>query len=135
MMLPSSSSDGLAIRVAAPAPVAPAPVAPPKPKLLGARKGEGLCEEAIVKARPMSLVRPSYTEDARRARVEGRVRIELAIDDRGEVQGAHVLDGLGYGLDEAALEAARQLRFSPAMRCRRPVAAPFVIAMRFVLGT
>jgi protein TonB len=63
------------------------------------------------------------------------VRIELAIDDRGEVTSARIVDGLGYGLDEAALEAARRLRFSPALHCSRPVAAPFVIAMRFVLGT
>jgi protein TonB len=135
LTLDSSSSDGLAIRVAAPAPVAPAPLAPPKPKLLGVHKGEGLCDGALTKARPLSLVRPGYTEEARRARVQGRVRIELAVDDRGEVQDARVLEGLGYGLDEAALEAARRLRFSPAMRCSRPVAAPFVIAMRFVLGT
>jgi protein TonB len=134
MMLDSSSSDGLAIRVAAPAPVAPAPVAPPKPKLLTPRKSDG-CDGSIAKARPLSLVRPSYTDEARRARVQGRVRIELAVDDRGEVTGARVLDGLGYGLDEAALEAARRLRFSPAMQCSRPVAGPFVIAMRFVLGT
>jgi protein TonB len=130
--LDSSSSDGLAIRVAAPAPVAPAPVAP---KLLVAHKREAQCEESTTIARPLSLVRPSYTEEARRARVQGRVRIELAINDRGEVEEARVLDGLGYGLDEAALDAARHLRFSPAMRCSKPIAAPFVIAMRFVLGT
>lgn len=135
LMLDSSSSDGLAIRVGAPTPVAPAAVAPPKPKLLVAHKGETQCEGALTKARPLSLVRPDYTEEARRARIQGRVRIELALDDHGEVQTAHVLDGLGYGLDEAALEAARRLRFSPALRCSRPVAAPFVIAMRFVLGS
>lgn len=133
--LDSSSSDGLAIRVAGPAPAVVPQAAPAKPKLLVARKNESECAEPMVKAHPLSLVRPAYTEEARHARVEGRVRIELAIDDRGEVTDARIVDGLGYGLDEAALAAARRLRFSPAQRCSRAVAAPFVIAMRFVLGT
>jgi protein TonB len=135
LTLDSSSSDGLAVRVAPPPPP-PAPVAPPKPKLLLAHKPEPECsDESLHKARPLGVVRPSYTDEARRARVQGRVRIELAVDDQGQVSDARVLDGLGYGLDEAALEAARRLRFAPALRCNRPVSGPFVIAMRFVLGT
>jgi len=134
LALDSSSSDGLAVRVT-PAPP-PAPVAPPKPKLLLPKKAEPECaDDSLQKAKPLGVVRPSYTDEARHAHVQGRVRIELAVDDQGQVSSAHVLDGLGYGLDEAALEAARRLRFAPATRCNRPVAGPFVIAMRFVLGT
>ena len=136
LTLDSASSDGIAVPVAAKVAVvaAPTPVIA-KPKVLVAKRTEPECLEALVKARPLSLVRPSYTDDARRARVEGRVRIELAVDDKGTVTSARVLDGLGHGLDEAALAAARQLHFSPATHCNRPVASPFVIAMRFVLGS
>jgi protein TonB len=63
------------------------------------------------------------------------VRIELAVNDQGVVTSAKVLDSLGHGLDEAALAAARELRFAPAMHCKKPVSAPFVIAMRFQLGS
>jgi protein TonB len=137
LTLDSSSSDGLAVPIAAKI-VAPAPAPAPvviKPKLLAAKRPEQECTESVVKARPLSLVRPSYTDDARRARIEGRVRIELAVNDQGLVTAARVLDSLGHGLDEAALAAARALRFSPATQCKRAVAAPFVIAMRFVLGS
>jgi protein TonB len=135
LTLDSSSADGLAVPVAPRAAAIAPPPAPPKPKVLVPRTTEAACSEELVKARPLDLVRPSYTDEARRARVQGRVRIELAVNDHGEVTDARVLDGLGYGLDEVALEAARRLRFSPAQRCKRPVAAPFVIAMRFVLNT
>jgi periplasmic protein TonB len=135
LTLDSSSADGLAVRIAAPEPVAPPPPVVAKPKILGAHKSEGDCTAPLQKARPISLVRPSYTDEARRAHVEGRVRIELAVDEHGDVTDARILDGLGYGLDEAALEAARKLRFEPALRCSHRVAAPFVIAMRFMLGT
>ncbi|HKP63746.1 MAG TPA: energy transducer TonB [Polyangiales bacterium] len=138
LTLDSSSSDGLAVPIAAKI-VAPAPKPAPvviKPKVLVAKREEPTaCTESVIKARPLSLIRPTYTDDARRARVEGRVRIELAVDDQGVVTNARVLDGLGHGLDEAALAAARALRFSPATLCKRAVAAPFVIAMRFQLGS
>jgi protein TonB len=138
LTLDSSSSDGLAVNIAPPAPrpSAPAPAAAVvKPKLLSAHKPESTCTEALLKATPLSIVRPSYTAAARRARIEGRVRVELSVDEQGMVVAARVLDGLGHGLDEAALAAVKQLRFAAATQCGRAVAAPFVIAMRFQLGS
>jgi periplasmic protein TonB len=133
--LDSSSRDGLAVPVA-PKTVAPPPAAlppaPTKPKVLVAQKTE--CREELVKATPEAVVRPSYPTQALAAKVEGKVRLELLVDEQGEVKNARVLRGLGYGLDEAALEAARRIRFRPATRCAQAVAAPFVIAMRFVLS-
>ena len=136
LALDSSSSDGIAVNVAPRPTAAPSIAATPvKPKVLVAHRTEATCTEDIVKARLVatSMVRPSYTDGARHARVQGRVRIELLVNEAGEVVQARVLEGLGYGLDEAALGAARRLRFSPATLCSKPVAAPFVIAMRFGL--
>ena len=139
LTLDSSSSDGLAVNIAPVAPRASAAAAPAasvvKPKLLVARKTEPECSEALLKARPLGVVRPSYTAEARRARVEGRVRVQLTVNEQGEVTDARVLDSLGYGLDEAAVAAAKNLHFAAATHCGRPVTAPFVIAMRFLLGT
>ncbi|HVW24615.1 MAG TPA: energy transducer TonB [Polyangiaceae bacterium] len=135
--LDSSSSDGVAVNIA-PQPTAVAAVAavtPVKPKVLVAQRAEATCSEDIVKARPLTILRASYTESARHAHVQGRVRMELFINEKGEVVSAKLLDGLGYGLDEAALEVARRYRFSPATRCNKPIAAPFVLAMRFALPT
>lgn len=139
LTLDSSSSDGLAVNIAPPAPRerAPQPMAASiaKPKVLITRKTAPECGDPLIKPQPLGIVRPAYTEDARRARIEGRLRVEVLVDERGAVTGARVLDGLGHGLDEAALTSAKNLRFAAATQCGRPVAATFVIAMRFLLGT
>jgi protein TonB len=137
LALDSSSSDGIAVNMAKPAPVVrpPPPVVPAKPKVLVVHPVAAQAEAPLVRPRPLSVVRASYTNEARLAHVEGRVVMELAISDQGDVIDARVLHGLGYGLDDAAIAAARRLRFSPALRGNRPVSTSFVIAMRFSLGT
>jgi protein TonB len=77
---------------------------------------------------------PVYTDAARAAGVEGKVRVELTVDETGRVIDVKLIAGLGQGLDEAALSAARNASFSPAQRCGRPVRATFTIAMRFSAG-
>ena len=67
------------------------------------------------------------------AKVSGRVRVQLEVDARGEVTSAKVVSGLGFGLDEEALEALRGARFSPGLRCGEAVAGRAVIAVRFEL--
>jgi TonB family protein len=64
---------------------------------------------------------PEYSELARKARVQGTVCVEAIIDDKGQVRGLRVREGLGYGLDEQALEAVKQWRFRPATRDGKPV--------------
>lgn len=135
--LDSSSADGLAINIARPVEVMPkkVEVAPSKPKVLVARPVEVECTEEIVKPRPLSMVRPAYTDAARRAHVEGRVRVEVFVNERGEVTETRVRSGLGYGLDEAAVGALSRIVFSPATRCGKPIASSLIIGMRFALGT
>jgi protein TonB len=68
-----------------------------------------------------------YPPEAERAGIEGKVRLRVALDARGHVTSARVLRGLGYGLDQAAVEAlTHRCRFTPAIAADgRPV--PFVI--------
>lgn len=66
------------------------------------------------RARAISKVRPKYTRAALRANIEGRVRIEVLVGKDGRVRHAKLLAGLGYGLDERALEAVQRWRFRPA---------------------
>ncbi|HET9953930.1 MAG TPA: TonB family protein [Polyangiaceae bacterium] len=135
--LDASAAGGIAVPVAAKPTLNTAPVVPAvvhKPKVLAARLAEPECSEALVKARPERVVQAEYTDSARAARVEGRVRLELSLNERGEIQDVRVLRGLGYGLDEAALAAARRMRFRPATRCGKPQGGPFILSMRFLLG-
>jgi periplasmic protein TonB len=92
------------------------------------------CSEPASKPKPLSVPQPVYTEAARAANVAGRVRVELTVDEQGRVIDVKVLQGLGYGLDEAAVSAARSGSFTPAERCGRAVRATFTIAMRFSAG-
>ncbi len=119
--------------------VGAAPAAPKevKSKVFAARpktdSAEEGCEEEPIKPKQMGIVRPQYTDDARSAGIEGKVRVEITIGRDGEVSAAHVLSGLGHGLDEAAITAAKHMKFSPATRCGKAVESKFVISIRFSL--
>lgn len=91
------------------------------------------CTDEATRPRVLEMPEPEYPEAARDEGVEGRVRVELHLDDHGRVVEARVLSGLGHGLDEAALAAAREARFEPATRCGRPVATTFTVGVRFAL--
>jgi len=68
-----------------------------------------------------------YPAAAESAGIEGRVRLRVALDARGHVTSARVLRGLGYGLDEAAVDAlTHRCRFTPAIASDGQP-APFVI--------
>jgi protein TonB len=91
------------------------------------------CLEALVKPKPIAIPQPTYADRAREAGVQGKVRVELTVDETGTVVETRVLEGLGYGLDEAALEAAKAARFEPALRCGKPTRTTFVIGIRFAI--
>ena len=78
-------------------------------------------------------VTPNYTEQARRAGREGEVLLEIVVGPDGGVSDVHVLRRLGAGLDEQAIEAVRQWRFSPARRMGSPVAVIVEVAVEFRL--
>jgi protein TonB len=76
---------------------------------------------------------PEYPREAKRAGVEGVVILLLSIDERGVVSSAKVLKGLGHGLDESALRAARQTRWSPATLGPSAVKSTRAFNVRFSL--
>lgn len=91
------------------------------------------CTGENTKPKALSMPRPAYTDEARAAGVEGKVRVELTVEPSGAVAGVRVLEGLGHGLDEAAIEAVKGASFNPATSCGKPVAATFTVAIRFAL--
>ena len=58
----------------------------------------------------LSKTEPEYSEMARKARVQGTVIVEGVIDERGNAAALRVRNGLGFGLDEQAMEAVRRWR-------------------------
>lgn len=64
----------------------------------------------------VSKPKPNYTEEGRKLKIEGEVRLEVQFTATGEVHVIRILQGLGHGLDEQAVRAAEQIKFKPAQR-------------------
>jgi TonB family protein len=78
-------------------------------------------------------VKPLYTDEARRRSLEGNVTLEIVVRRDGTVSDLRVLRSLGAGLDERAIEAVRQWRFSPAHRQGAPVDVIAQVSVEFRL--
>jgi len=79
---------------------------------------------------------PAYTEPARAAKVEGIVVIAAMVRKDGTVDSLKVIRGLGYGLDESAINTiSARWRFKPAMNLEgAPIDCPANIEVTFRLG-
>jgi periplasmic protein TonB len=78
-------------------------------------------------------VKPDYTEEARRQSIEGDVKLEIVVRHDGSVGDVHVLHSLGAGLEQKAVDAVRQWRFSPAHREGQPVDVLVQVSVEFSL--
>jgi TonB family protein len=81
----------------------------------------------------VDFVQAPYPAEAEEQRIEGTVLLLIELDETGAVTGVEVLEGAGYGFDEAAVEAARQFRFSPAVDETGPVPVAIEFEYGFVL--
>jgi TonB family protein len=78
--------------------------------------------------------RGMYTTDAKRLAIEGQIKVRLVVDESGRVVQRRLLTKLGYGLDEAAMEKAQELRFEPAIDTNdKPVQSVVIWTFTFVM--
>jgi len=82
----------------------------------------------------LSKPSPVYTDEARKLRIEGEVLVEVIFRASGQVQTVRVVKGLGHGLDEAALHAAEQIRFKPALQEGQALDFPAIAHIVFQLA-
>jgi TonB family protein len=78
--------------------------------------------------------RPLYTAEGRSLKLEGDVVLDVVFLANGTVQVNHVVSGLGHGLDEAAVQAAQQIKFKPAKQDNQPVDFPARVRIEFRLA-
>jgi len=103
--------------------------APPAPGMEGVLKmGPGISAPKIVYHKE-----PSYSEEARKAKVQGNVVLSLVVDAQGLARDFKVVVPLGYGLDEKAIEAVQHWKFQPAMKDGHAVAVQSTIEVSFRL--
>jgi TonB family protein len=81
----------------------------------------------------LQKVDPVYPAQALAERRTGAVVLQLDIDEAGKVMAAKVVQGAGYGMDEAAEGAAKQLLFTPATRAAQPIRSRILYKMTFDL--
>lgn len=77
---------------------------------------------------------PEYPELARRARLGGIVILEATIDREGNVINVGILRGLGLGLDESAVNAVSQWKYTPTFYNGRPVEVLLTVTVQFQLA-
>jgi periplasmic protein TonB len=92
------------------------------------RAGSGIAAPSL-----LHEVKPEYTQEARRRGVEGDVVLEIVVRRDGSVGDVKILQGLGAGLDQRAVDAVRQWRFGPARRHGTPVDVIVEVAVEFKL--
>ncbi len=92
------------------------------------RPGSGIAPPRLLRE-----VKADYTEDARRRGLSGEVVLEIVVRSDGSVGDVKVLQGLGSGLDQRAIDAVRQWRFAPAQKQGTPVDVLVEVAVEFKL--
>jgi TonB family protein len=94
------------------------------------RPGSGVTSPELVHE-----VKPLYTPDAMRAKIQGSVLLECVVLPDGTVGDLRIIRSLDpvFGLDQEAIKAARQWRFRPGRRLGQPVAVLVNIELSFTL--
>jgi periplasmic protein TonB len=92
------------------------------------RPGSGIAPPSILRE-----VQPTYTEEGRRRGIVGDVVLEVVVRADGSVGAVKVLNRLGAGLEQRAVDAVKQWKFSPALRLGTPVDVLVEVAVEFRL--
>ncbi len=94
------------------------------------REGNGVTSPRLIRE-----VKPTYTSEAMRARIQGLVKMEAIVLPDGSVGTVKVTKSLDptFGLDKEAIRTVQQWRFEPGRRLGQPVPVLIEIEMSFTL--
>ncbi|HEX8559147.1 MAG TPA: energy transducer TonB [Pyrinomonadaceae bacterium] len=109
-----------------PPPPPPAPTPKPEPPKKTTVSG------GVLNGKAISKPQPAYPPIAKAARASGTVTVQILVDESGRVVSASAVSGHPL-LQQAAVAAARQARFSPTLLSGQPVKVSGVITYNFVL--
>jgi protein TonB len=108
-------------------PPPPAPTPKPEPP-----KRTTPVSGGVLNGKAISKPQPAYPPIAKAARASGTVTVQIVVDESGRVISASAVSGHPL-LQQAAVSAARQARFSPTLLSGQPVKVSGVITYNFVL--
>ncbi len=87
----------------------------------------------VTSPRLLYKVEPEYSEEARKAKYQGTVMLTVEVWEDGAAHNIRILRSLGLGLDEKAVEAVKQWKFSPGKKDGKPVRVAAQIQVSFRL--
>jgi periplasmic protein TonB len=105
---------------------------------LGGGRTTGCCDGVPVmtptlKPTILHRERAKYTEEARHNKVEGAVLLTIVFGADGRIHDIRTVRGLPHGLTETSIEAARKIRFHPAVENGKPVSVRATLEFSFAL--
>jgi TonB family protein len=90
--------------------------------------GGGVSEPVL-----LTQIQPEYSDDGRKARIQGTVELLIIVNPDGTVKFDNVRKNLGYGLDQKAIEAVKKWKFIPGKKDGKPVATYVSVLVNFSL--
>lgn len=89
--------------------------------------------DGVSAPRPIFTPEPEFSEEARKAKYQGVVVLNIIVGTDGRVHTPRVVRSLGMGLDEKAIEGVKTWKFDPSKKDGRPVAVEMNIEVAFNL--
>jgi protein TonB len=97
------------------------------------RFGLGGPRGAVTPAALVWKIEPEYSDEARRARLQGTVVLYLEVDSAGQPRNIKVHQSLGLGLDEKAIDAVTRWKFRPGKADGKAVTTSALVEVNFRL--
>jgi periplasmic protein TonB len=105
---------------------------PPPPQPTPKPKPPAIVSQGVLNGKAISKPQPPYPPIAKAAHASGTVVVQIIVDESGKVISAHATSGHPL-LQQAAVQAAYQARFSPTLLSGQPVKVSGIITYNFVL--
>jgi TonB family protein len=96
--------------------------------------GAYLIGNGVTAPRLIHDVKPAYTGDTMRARIQGVIELACVVETDGSVGPVRMVRSLDAGLDEEAIKALKQWRFAPGMKDNVPVRVVVTVNLTFALS-
>jgi protein TonB len=75
-----------------------------------------------------------YPEKAKEEKLQGKVLVKAVIDEKGNVENASIEKGVSQLLDDAAVKAIKEVKFTPGEKNGKKVKAEVIIPVKFKLS-
>jgi TonB family protein len=105
----------------------------PVASMQAGRKIYRVSDEGVIAPRVIDKREPTYTQEAKEAKIQGRVKLSAVLDIDGKAHDVKVEEGIDDGLDANAVAAVQTWRFEPAQKAGEPVPVAVQFEINFRL--